>query len=239
MGFLNRPVLRDSQAQKNGNETLFRYFPLLQGPKIIDKSPISHWNLSVYASPKSTVCFWKSFFVPLIRDTIKYHSNWYICYVQAYRNMCGPNMHVVHPIYQVLSLINNKVLICKLSSGLCERYTQNDTKKKSNIWLVLNLQKNQLSTSGHPEQALSGSEAGSRWPSLTLHVGLHTLHMPINTYNTVAMLLCCALNHSCTSLIQSSLLSFLSNTKSHWGCVKPLAVNCQEQCENPVETMWF
>ncbi len=34
-------------------------------------------------------------------------------------------------------------------------------------------------------------------------------------------------------------LSRWTQTKSHWGCVKPLVVNCQEQCENPVETMWF
>lgn len=38
------------------------------------------------------------------------------------------------------------------------------------------------------------------------------------------------------------LLSFFplaTETKTHWGCVKPLAVNCQEQCESPVGTMWF
>lgn len=109
---------------------------------------------------------------------------------------------------------------------------------------MLNLWLNQGSSLGHLKESLSGSETGSRWPSCALHVGSYTLHKPINTLDTVAILPCCALNPACTSLIPSSLLSFFyflcrTQTKSHWGCVKPLAVNCQEQCENPVETMWF
>lgn len=84
--------------------------------------------------------------------------------------------------------------------------------QEKNIWLVLYLQQNQGSTFGHPKQTLSGSEKGSRWPSFTLHVGSYTLHKPINTYNTVAMPLCCALIHHRTSLIWPSLLSFLLNT---------------------------
>lgn len=97
---------------------------------------------------------------------------------------------------------------------------------------MLNLQQNQASTFRHPKQTHSGSKTGSRWPSFTLHVGSYTLHKPINTYDTVATLPCVALNHSCTSLIRSSLLSFLLNTNK-----VPLRLREAISCKLP-RTVW-
>lgn len=59
--------------------------------------------------------------------------------------------------------------------------------------LDLNLQQKQRSNFEHPRPLWS--EAGSRCPSFTLHVGSYTIHKPINTYDTVATPLCCALKH--------------------------------------------
>lgn len=101
---------------------------------------------------------------------------------------------------------------------------------------------------------LCGSQTGSRWPSCALRVGSYTLHKPINTLDTVATQPRRVFNsclHVFNPVIASCLSSFFiflssnfffslaTQTKTHWGCVKPLAVNCQEQCESPVGTMWF
>lgn len=105
--------------------------------------------------------------------------------------------------------------ILSLLIALCLSFTQKmiiKREEKKNIWLVLNLQQNQGSTFGHPKQTFCGSKTGSRWLSLTLHVGSYTRHKPINTYDTVATLLCHALNHYWTSLIRSSQLSSLLST---------------------------
>lgn len=94
-----------------------------------------------------------------------------------------------------------QIYVCIIEKNIYSHKKQKQKKTSGLSWIY-----NKIKTIGHPKQTLRGSETGSRWPSFTLHVGSYTLHKPINTYDTVATLLCCVLNHGCTSLIWSSLL---------------------------------